>query len=170
MLLAPVVYLINSMSRILHADCQLRRNQGLPALSLLLPRVLPFPPLFSLFSQWRLEQNPMRENGFLLIANRSVLITLKWAITWSAVHRKHALARVCLSPSAFSTWVLREGWWDTPPGRIQVISNLRIHPPRSGPCVSGRQLTVTLSSESLGQCLEMVLVVTLGGWEGAPGI
>ena len=48
--------------------------------------------------------------------------------------------------------------------------NLRIHPPRSGPCVSGCQLIVTLSLGSIGQYLEMFLVVTLGGWEETTGI
>ena len=48
--------------------------------------------------------------------------------------------------------------------------NLCIHPPRSGPCVSGCQLMVTLSSGSTGQYLEVFLVVTLGGWEETTSI
>ena len=48
--------------------------------------------------------------------------------------------------------------------------SLRIHPPRSELCVSDSQLMVTLSSGSIGQNLQMFVVVTLGRWEEATGI
>lgn len=161
MLLAPVVYLRNSTHHIL---CLTASYEGIRArlLSVCFPHVscLFLHCSLCFLMTIRLESNE-RERVFAYCQS--------FCFDYFKVsnHPVSGAQETCpCGGLAVSLSLLRLGFEGRRTGYTPWVDtgyvSLRIHPPRSELCVSGSQLMVTLSSGSIGQNLQMFVVVTLG--------